>query len=274
MIIFLIIRECYQVGAKVIVVLHCWMLPIDKSHLFKNKLRINVIMLYIILMHVSLSLSFFFFDNDITCCVFYILDYGNNVGKKSNWSDFLIWVQKWVIKQWRKIEGSTMQLAQELLMNLQGQWWFKKFCKGNKSLEDEGHQKLAKTNWEHHQSWSSYNNIRSCQRTKCQTFYGCLAFESNVQSLSSVQLCDPMNWSMPGFSVLYYLAEFAQTHVHCVGNAIQPSHPLSPSPPPVLSLSQQQGLFQCIDSLHHVAKLLELQLNHQPFQWIFRVDFL
>ena len=93
MVIFLIIKESYQVGAKVIVVLHCHSLPIDKSHLFKNKLRINVVMLYIILMHVSLARSlffFFFFVNDITCCVFYSLDYGNNVGKKSNLSDFLI----------------------------------------------------------------------------------------------------------------------------------------------------------------------------------------
>ena len=92
MVIFLIIKESYQVGAKVIVVLHCQTLPIDKSHLFKNKLRINVVMLYIILMHVSLAL-FFFFVNDVTCLVFYSLDYGNNVVKKSNLSDFLIWVQ-------------------------------------------------------------------------------------------------------------------------------------------------------------------------------------
>ena len=62
-----------------------------------------------------------------------------------------------------------------------------------------------------------------------------------VQSLSHVQL---MDCSMPGFPVLHYLLEFAQTHVHCVSDAIQPSHPLLPTSPPSLSLSQHQGLFQ------------------------------
>ena len=50
-------------------------------------------------------------------------------------------------------------------------------------------------------------------------------------------LCDPIDCSTPGFPVLHHLLEFAQTHVHCVGDAIQPSHPLSPSSPPVLHLS-------------------------------------
>ena len=56
-------------------------------------------------------------------------------------------------------------------------------------------------------------------------------------------LCDPMDCSTPGFPVLHYLPEFAQTPVRCVGDAIQPSGPLSPSSPPALSLSQHQGLF-------------------------------
>ena len=64
--------------------------------------------------------------------------------------------------------------------------------------------------------------------------------------------------------------EFVQTHIHWVGDTIQPSHPLS-SLSPALSLSQHWGLFQWICSLHQVAKVLELQ--HQPFQWKFRVDF-
>ena len=71
--------------------------------------------------------------------------------------------------------------------------------------------------------------------------------------------------------VLHYLPEFAQTRVHWVGDAIQSSHPLS-APSPVFSLSQHQGLFQWIRSSHQVTKVLELQ--HQSFQWIFRVDFL
>ena len=61
---------------------------------------------------------------------------------------------------------------------------------------------------------------------------------------------------MPGFPVHHQLPELAQTHVHLVGDAIQPSHPLS-SPSPAFSLSQHQGLFQCVGSLHQVAKVLE-----------------
>ena len=85
-------------------------------------------------------------------------------------------------------------------------------------------------------------------------------------------LCNPMDGSMPGFPVLHSFPEFAQTHIHWVDDAIQPSHALSPSSPPALNLSQHQGLFQWVDSSHHVAKVLELQ--HQSFQWTFRVDFL
>ena len=59
-----------------------------------------------------------------------------------------------------------------------------------------------------------------------------------------------------------------------VGNAVQPSHPLSSPFPPALSLSQHQGLFQWVNSSHQVAKVLEFQLQHQSFQWIISVDFL
>ena len=96
-----------------------------------------------------------------------------------------------------------------------------------------------------------------------------------VQLLSHVWfLAHPMDCSMPGFPKLHHLPELAQTHVHCVGDAIQLSHPLSPSSPPALNLSQHQGLFQWVDSSHQEAKGLELQLQHQFFQWIFRTDFL
>ena len=91
------------------------------------------------------------------------------------------------------------------------------------------------------------------------------------QPLSRVQLCDPMNCSTQDFPVLY-LPEFAQTHVHCVSDAIQPAHPLLPPFPPALNHSQHQGLFQRVGSSYQVAKVVELQ--HQSFQWIFRVDFL
>ena len=84
---------------------------------------------------------------------------------------------------------------------------------------------------------------------------------------------DPMNCSMPGFPVLHYLPQFAQTHVHWFSDAIQPSHPLLP-PPPALNLSQCQDLLQWVGSSYQVARVLELQFQHQSLQWIFRVDFL
>ena len=74
-----------------------------------------------------------------------------------------------------------------------------------------------------------------------------------------------MNYSMPGLPV-HHLPESTQTHVHCVGDAIQPSHPLSSPSPPALNLSQHQGLFKSVSSLHHVAKILEFQLQHQALQ--------
>ena len=85
-------------------------------------------------------------------------------------------------------------------------------------------------------------------------------------------LCDPGDCSTLGFPVLLCLLEFAQTHVHWVGDAIQPADPLSPSFPPALNLSQHKYLFQWVSSSHQLVKVLELQ--HQSFQWIFRVDFL
>ena len=83
-----------------------------------------------------------------------------------------------------------------------------------------------------------------------------------------------MDCSAPGFPVLHCLLESAQTHVHCVDDTIQPSHALSPPSLSALNLSQHQGLFQWVSSSHQVAKVLEFQLQHQSFQWIFSVDFL
>ena len=87
-------------------------------------------------------------------------------------------------------------------------------------------------------------------------------------------LCNPKDCSRPGFPVLHYLPEFTQTHVHSVGEAIQSSHPLSSPFPPALNLSHHQSLFPWVSYLHQVAKALELQLHHQSFPWLFRVDFL
>ena len=85
---------------------------------------------------------------------------------------------------------------------------------------------------------------------------------------------NPMDCSMPGFPVLHHLLEFAQIRVHRVSDTIQPSHPLLSSSPPGFSLSQFQGLFQSVGSLHQEAKVSKLQLQHQSFQWIFKTDFL
>ena len=97
----------------------------------------------------------------------------------------------------------------------------------------------------------------------------------SVQFSSVTQSCqtlfDPMNHSMPGLPVHHQLPEFTQTHVHHVGDAIQPSHPLSSPSPPTFNLSQHQGLFQWVGSSHQVAKVLDVQLQHQfrPKYWRF-----
>ena len=83
-----------------------------------------------------------------------------------------------------------------------------------------------------------------------------------------------MDCSTPGLPVHHQLPELAQTHVNWVGDAIQPSHPLSAPSPHAFNLSQHQSLFQWVSSSHQVARVLEFQLQHQSFQWIFGVDFL
>ena len=99
-----------------------------------------------------------------------------------------------------------------------------------------------------------------------------LFFKIYSVQLSSVPqpcptLCDPMNRSTPGLPVHRQLPEFTQTHVHRVGDAIQPSHPLSSPSPSAPSPSQHQSFFQWVNSSHEVAKVLEFQLQHQSFQW-------
>ena len=79
-------------------------------------------------------------------------------------------------------------------------------------------------------------------------------------------LCDPMDCSMPGPPVRHHFPKFAHIHVHCIGDAIQPSHPLMSSSPSTLNLSQDQGLFQWVSCSHHMTKTPELQLQHQFFQ--------
>ena len=92
-------------------------------------------------------------------------------------------------------------------------------------------------------------------------------------------LCNPMDCNTPGFPVLYQLSKLAQTHVLWVGDAIQPSHPLSSPSPPALNPSQHQGLFQWVGSSHQVAKVVEFSLsispsNEHPGLISFRMDWL
>ena len=100
---------------------------------------------------------------------------------------------------------------------------------------------------------------------------------SVTQSCPAV--CDPVDCSTPGLPVHHQLLEFTQTHVHWVGDAIQPSHPLLSPSPPAFHLSQHQGLFQWGSSSHQMAKVLELQLSISPFSEYsglisFRMDWL
>ena len=99
------------------------------------------------------------------------------------------------------------------------------------------------------------------------TLYCCCSVAQSCQTL-----CDPMQCSTPGFPVLQYLPEFAQTLVHWVGDGTQPCHPLSSPSPPALNLSQHQGLVQWVGSSHLVARVLELHLQPQFFQWMLRTD--
>ena len=98
---------------------------------------------------------------------------------------------------------------------------------------------------------------------------------TEINCCSVTKLClilwDPTDYSTPGFSFLHYILEFAQIHVHWVGDAIQSSDPLLPSSSFALNLSQHQALFWWVDSLHQVTKVLESHLQPQSFQWIFRI---
>ena len=117
------------------------------------------------------------------------------------------------------------------------------------------------------------------QRYFCGIKYLWLHLPAKGFQLSSVAqscliLCDPMNCSTPGFPVHHQLPEFTQTNVHRVGDASQPSHPLSSPSPPALNPSQHQSLLQWVNSSHEVAKILEFQFSHQSFQRTPRTDLL
>ena len=108
-------------------------------------------------------------------------------------------------------------------------------------------------------SWKDFSACLICRPNFCLF----LLFSSVAQSCAA--LCNPMDWSMPGFPVHHQLLELAQTHVHWVGDAIQPSHPL-------LSLLLPHSIFpsirvfsnESVSSSHQVVKVLEFQLQHRP----------
>ena len=114
----------------------------------------------------------------------------------------------------------------------------------------------------------------------CNKMWNILPMMKNIlSSVNSVAqscqtLCNPTDGSTPGFPIHHQLPEAAQTHFYQVSDAIQPSHPPSSPSPPAFNLSQHQGLFQWVSSLHQVANILEFQPQHQSFQWIFRTDLL
>ena len=143
------------------------------------------------------------------------------------------------------------------------QWWFKKICKGDESLEDE-----EQSGWP-----SEVNNdhLRAIIKVDPLQF-------SSVQISSVTQLCltlcNPMNRSTPGLPAHHQLPEFTQTHVHWVSDAIKPCYPLLSPSPPTFNCSQHQGLFKWVSFSHQVAKVLEFQLQHQSFQWTPRTDLL
>ena len=125
----------------------------------------------------------------------------------------------------------------------------------------------------------SYKKMAMCLVTVILSHHWALLYLFRHVQFSSVAqtcptLCDPVNRSTPGLPVHHQFPESTKTHVHWVGDVIQPSHPLSSPSLPALNLSQHQDLFQWVSSLHQVAKVLEFQLQQQSFQWTPRTDLL
>ena len=104
-------------------------------------------------------------------------------------------------------------------------------------------------------------------------FFHCCSLQFSSVIQSCLTLCDSMECSIPGLPIYHQLLELTQAHDHWVSDAIQPSHSLL-SPSPVFNHSQHQDIFKWVSSAHQVARVIEFQLQHQSFQWIFRTDFL
>ena len=115
--------------------------------------------------------------------------------------------------------------------------------------------------------WASY--LTSLSRSFPRIKRGHLLFSCSVMSDSlwpqGLQHARPL---CPSTS-----PKLCPSSCHCFGHDIQPTHPLMPSSPSSLNLSQHQGLFQWVSCLHQMTKILEFQLQHQSFEQVFRVDF-
>ena len=140
----------------------------------------------------------------------------------------------------------------------------------NNKLNDKNHMIISID------AGKAFNKIQHPFMIKTLQKMGTEGTYFNISSVaqSCPTLCDPTYRSTPGLPVHHQLPESTQTHVHRVGDAIQPSHPLSSPSPPALNVSQHQGLFQWVSSSHQVAKVLEFQLQHQSFQWTPRTELL
>ena len=125
---------------------------------------------------------------------------------------------------------------------------------------------------------SVYQQLLKLKDTGGNGITDCMVQFSSVTQ-SCLTLCNPMDYSTPGFPFHHQLPELAQTHVHQVGDAIQSSHPLFPPSPPAFNLSQHQGLFQWVSSLHQVTKYWSFSFSISPSNEYsglisFRIDWL
>ena len=120
---------------------------------------------------------------------------------------------------------------------------------GQRSLA--GYSPWSRKNW----TWLSEKTTTTTRQA-----LNAISVQFNSVTQSCPTLCDPMDCSTPVLPVYHQLLEFTQTHVHWVGDAIYPSHPLSSPSPLALNVSQHQGLFKWVSSSHQVAKVLEFQL--------------
>ena len=179
--------------------------------------------------------------------------------------------------RWAAVHGVAQSLTQLTWLSSSNSSRCSRIYNQEINNRPESFNKLSQMTWRCHwaipngRSWLKLLLFTILLFTICWTDFT-IQFSSVTQSCPT--LCDPMTHSMPGLPVHHQLLESTKTHVHWVGDAIQPSHPLSSPSPHALNLSQHQGLFHQVSSSHQVAKVLGLQLQHQSFQWTPRIDLL